>query len=156
MKTPNLHLDGAPTSRPVGDEFDANRTVKFGSEIFVEGAMGEFTGVDPRLQPDDLLGEQRSYFRVGENASRGIKVSGGAIRTSRLRRLAKSTGSRSKDMLWATSSGIASQRRRSFSRAGRRRHFVTRSVQFIAHCIALTNRRSKSGQEGVSHMLKTC
>jgi hypothetical protein len=50
-------------------------------------------------------------------------------------------------MLWATSSGIASQRRRSFSCAGRRRHFVTRSVQFISHCLALTSQGSKQEQE---------
>lgn len=126
--------------------------MKFGGEIFVEDALGKITGIDPRLEPDYLLGEKRCYFRVGEDTSCRVEISGSAIRDSRLRRLAKSTGSRSKDMLWTTSSGIASQRRRSLSRAGRRRHFVTRSVQFIRHCLALTSRRSKQEQAGEDSM----
>jgi hypothetical protein len=147
MEIPDPDLDRAPASRPLGNKLKANRAMKIGDKVFIDRAIGKFTGVYPRLEPDDLLGEQRSYLRVGENTSRGIEISGGTIRASRLRRLAKSTGSRSKDMLWATSSGIASQRRRSFSCAGRRRHFVTRSVQFISHCLALTSQGSKQEQE---------
>ena len=73
--------------------------MKIGDKVFIDSAIGKFTGVYPRLKPDDLLGEQRSYLRVGENTSRGIEISGGTIRESRLCRLATSTGSRSKDML---------------------------------------------------------
>jgi hypothetical protein len=99
MEIPDPDLDRAPASRPLGNKFKANRAMKIGDKVFIDRAIGKFTGVYPRLKPDDLLGEQRSYLRVGENTSRGIEISGGTIWASRFCRLAKSTGSRSKDML---------------------------------------------------------
>ena len=157
MEIADPHLYRAPTSCLLGNEIDTDRAMKFGGEIFVEEAFGKVTGIDPCFEADYLLGEQRCYFRVGEDTPRCVEISGSAIPARRLRRLAKSTGSLSKDMLWATSSGIASQRRRSLSRAGRRRHFVTRSVQFIRHCLALTSRPSKQEQAGEpSHLSAVC
>ena len=58
-------------------------------------------------------------------------------------------------MLWATSSGIASHRRRSFSLSGRRRHLVTRSVQFIRHQLTSTTLSRKTRQVTAHHGLST-
>ena len=79
------------------------------------------------------FGQQRGYFGIGEDAPGGFDETGGAIRSSISCRKRNSTGSCSKAMLCATSWGMACQRRRSFSPAGRRRHWLMLSVQFIGH-----------------------
>jgi hypothetical protein len=111
--------------------------VEITGKSFIKSLVGESPGVDFRLEPQHLLSKQGRYLCVGNDAFCRIEISGIAIRARSLRIDAMSTGSRSKAMLWATSKGIASQRRRSFSSAGRRRHSVTRSVHFILHLLAV-------------------
>jgi hypothetical protein len=90
-------------------------------ELFVERAGGELQVVEGGFEAQDTLGQQRSYLGIGEDATSGFDEPGGAIRSSISCRRRISTGSCSKAMLWDTSCGMACQRRRSFSAAGRRR-----------------------------------
>ena len=76
---------------------------------------------------------QEPAFGKGEDAPAGFEETGGSIRSSIPCRKRISTGSCSKAMLWATSWGMACQRRRSFSAGDRWRHWLTFSIQFIGH-----------------------
>ena len=73
--------------------------------------------------------------KEAQDALRGFNETGGVIRASVSRIRVSGTGSCSNAMLCATSCGIASQLRRSFSSGGRLRQRVMFSFQFTGHSL---------------------
>jgi hypothetical protein len=132
-QTSDADFDATPTPGPIRDEVVADTAVKLRRKPLVERCGGEIGRVEGLLRAQDALGEQRGYFRVGEETAAGFEIAGGAVRACISRRVLNATGSRSKAMLWATSTGIASQRRRSFSAGVRLRHWLMAWVHVTGH-----------------------
>ena len=134
-ETPHADFDGAPASRPVWHEIVADQAMKLLEEDFVERGSGEGCFVDSLLNAQHTLSQKRRYLAVGKDSASGFNPAGGVVRACSSWRVLRGTGSRSKAMLWATSTGIASQRRRSFSVGERSRHWLMAWVQFMGHRI---------------------
>ena len=128
-----LDLDVTPLSGPVRHQISTDAAVQFHDQPFIQRLSSKLARQDCRLHLRDAVRQQWSQLRVAQDTLRGFNKAGGSIRASVARRRLTGTGSRSKAMLCATSIGIASQLRRSFSSGGRLRQWVMFSFQFMRH-----------------------
>lgn len=100
---------------------------------FIQRMLFIVTREDGGLDDCHTISQQWSQLRVAQDTVRGFNKAGGSIRASVARILSTETGSPSKAMLRATSCGIDSHLRRSFSSGLRLRQRVMFSFQVMLH-----------------------
>lgn len=133
LEIADADLDRAPPAGPIGNEVAADAGVQIEKERFVERARREGFPIKVRLRDGDPRREERSERRVAQGAASGFNKAGGSIRARIARICSTGTGSLSKAMLRATSSGIVSQRSCSLRFSGRRCQRWIWFCQFIGH-----------------------
>ena len=133
LEIADADLDRAPPTGPLGNEVAADAGVQTEKERFVERTRSEGFPIKVRLCSGDSLSKERGQFRIAQGAASGFNKAGGSIRARIARICSTGTGSLSKAMLRATSSGIVSQRSCSLRFSGRRCQRWIWFCQLIGH-----------------------
>lgn len=126
-----MHLNVPPFACLFGNEVHADAAVQIQQQPLIQRLLFVVTCEDGSLDNGDAICQQRRQLRVAQDALRGFNKAGGSIRASVARILSTGTGSPSKAMLRATSCGIDSHLRRSFSSGVRLRQWVMFSFQVM-------------------------
>jgi hypothetical protein len=128
-----MNLNVPPFACPFWHKVQADAAMQIQQQPLIQRMLCIVTCQDGSLDNGDAVRQQRSQFRVAQDALRGFNKAGGSIRASVARILSTGTGSPSKAMLRATSCGIDSHLRRSFSSGVRLRQWVMFSFQVMRH-----------------------
>ncbi len=133
LQPADMHLNVPPLAGPFGNKVHADAAMQIQQQPLIQRMLFVITREDGSLDNGDAIREQRCQLREAQDTLRGFNKAGGSIRASVARILSTGTGSPSKAMLRATSCGIDSHLRRSFSSGVRLRQRVMFSFQVMRH-----------------------